>query len=197
VSFGFPGVQSATHQVYHSDADHCFAVVCNHLIVLCQSPVSPEPSKGSFDDPSFGQDGKSFNVVAALDDFQRTTQSLFCPFNQLAGIAAVRPNEREAAKALAQVFKDQLGSVAILNGGLVDDHGDNEPEGVNDNVPLSSVNFLSGIVSAKPPFSVVLTDWLSMMAALGVGSRPQALRTCSRRRSWILVQTPVFTNNRK
>ena len=31
-----------------------------------------------------------------------------------------------------------------------------------------------------PPRSVVLTDWLSMMAALGVGSRPASRRTRSR-----------------
>ena len=100
-------------------------------------------------------------------------------------------------EALAQELEDLLGSVAVLHGGLMNDQSDDEAEGVDDNMTFPSVDFLAGIVSAKPPFSVVLTDWLSMMAALGVGCRPHAFRTCSRKRSWILFQTPVATNDRK
>jgi len=41
-----------------------------------------------------------------------------------------------------------------------------------------------------PPTSVVLTDWLSMHAALGVGSRPAATRMPSRKALTILAQVP-------
>ena len=39
-------------------------------------------------------------------------------------------------------------------------------------VPLASGNPLTRVVTPRPPFSVVFTDWLSMIAALGVASRP-------------------------
>src|SRR5713101_8031365 len=43
---------------------------------------------------------------------------------------------------------------------------------------------------AGPPISVVLTDWLSMHAALGVGSRPASTRVRSRRALTILAHVP-------
>ena len=36
---------------------------------------------------------------------------------------------------------------------------------------LSSIDFLASVVTARPPFSVVFTDWVSMMDAVGVGLR--------------------------
>jgi hypothetical protein len=41
-----------------------------------------------------------------------------------------------------------------------------------------------------PPTSVVLTAWLSMHAALGVGSRPTAMRFRSRKTGTTRVQVP-------
>src|SRR5262245_48906498 len=41
-----------------------------------------------------------------------------------------------------------------------------------------------------PPTSVVFTDWLSIQAALGVGSRPSWTRTRVRSRLRILVHVP-------
>ena len=41
----------------------------------------------------------------------------------------------------------------------------------------------ASVVAPRLPFSVVFTDWLSMMAALGVASHPAASRTRARRAS--------------
>jgi hypothetical protein len=49
----------------------------------------------------------------------------------------------------------------------------------------------------ETPFSVVFTDWLSMIAALGVGSRPSASLTLGRRVSWIRSQVPSLRHCRK
>ena len=37
-------------------------------------------------------------------------------------------------------------------------------------MPLAPVHLLGGVVAARPPFSVVLTLWVSMTAALGLAS---------------------------
>jgi len=42
-----------------------------------------------------------------------------------------------------------------------------------------------------PPASVVFTDWLSMMPALGVGSLPAKARISARRAAWTRCQTPL------
>ena len=49
---------------------------------------------------------------------------------------------------------------------------------------------LVGIVAPGPPFSVVFTDWLSMIAALGAASCPSASRTLGRSAASTLSQVP-------
>jgi hypothetical protein len=48
---------------------------------------------------------------------------------------------------------------------------------------FAAVDLLAGIITAPPPFSAVFTDWLSMMAALGLTSRPSSCRTMPRKAS--------------
>ena len=47
-------------------------------------------------------------------------------------------------------------------------------------MPLAARHLLTGIITTRPPFSVVFTLWLSMIAALGEVCRPSAFRTLSR-----------------
>jgi hypothetical protein len=49
---------------------------------------------------------------------------------------------------------------------------------------------------ADPP-SVAGTDWVSMLPALGVGSRPSATRTRSRSASWIASRVPLCRHSLK
>jgi hypothetical protein len=50
-------------------------------------------------------------------------------------------------------------------------------------VTLATVDLLAHVVSMGPPFSVVFTDWLSMIPALGSSSRPARFLTSRRRAS--------------
>ena len=50
-------------------------------------------------------------------------------------------------------------------------HRQQQAPGVYPDVPLAARESLAGIVAADSPFSFVLTDWLSRIAALGA-SRP-------------------------
>jgi hypothetical protein len=76
-------------------------------------------------------------------------------------------------------------------------HGQQQPHGVNHNVTLASFHLLTSVIATRPPFSVVFTDWLSMMAAEGVGSLPSNSRTLGRKVSWIPSQVPSFLHRRK
>jgi hypothetical protein len=55
------------------------------------------------------------------------------------------------------------------------------------------LSFLPSSSSWLPggPLSVVLMDWLSLMAAFGGGSRPARRRLCSRRTACIRAQSPL------
>ena len=64
-------------------------------------------------------------------------------------------------------------------------------------MPLASGNPLTRVITAGPPFSVVFTDWLSMIAALGVASRLATSRTRTRKASSTRSQVPSFRHFRK
>ncbi|MFL5761092.1 MAG: hypothetical protein ACJ789_15335 [Thermomicrobiales bacterium] len=62
--------------------------------------------------------------------------------------------------------------------------------GSEHDVPLAAGQLLAPSVAARLPFSVVFALWLSMIAALGVGSRPACRRTCSRSAAVMCSQVP-------
>ena len=171
------------HQVDHRDSDHRLAAAGQHLVVFAVATVSAQPCESPLHDPPLGQHLESGDVVAAFDDLQKPAAQLLGPFDQLAGISSVGPDQLQPREQAGEFPQDQLGAVAILDIACMYDNRNNQAEGIDDNVPLSAVDLLPRIVTVYPPFSVVFTDWLSMTAADGVDCLPAARRTCSRRRS--------------
>ena len=73
----------------------------------------------------------------------------------------------------------QHATVAVLDIGGVDDGLHQQALCVDQDVPLLALDLLPGIVTMRvrePPFSALLTLWLSMIATVGLASRP----ACSR-----------------
>ena len=101
---------------------------------------------------------ETLEVVVSFDYFERASQAFFRPFDKLSGVPPVCPYKLESSESLAQVFEDKLGAVAVLQGGFMYDDGYDQAERVHYEMAFSPVDFLAGVISAKPPFSVVLTD---------------------------------------
>jgi len=82
--------------------------------------------------------------------------------------ALVRPVQKGAA-------------VADVGGGHLDLA--DQAEGVDQQVALDALGLLARVIAglrrAGPPFSADLTVWLSMIAALGLASRPSASRSAT------------------
>ena len=167
----------------HGPVDHGFAALGESFVILAQSAVAPEPGEGPFHDPALGQDDESGDIAETLDDFQRPAADASGPVDQLPSVATVGPNQLESRETAAQFPQHELGSIAVLDVGGVDDHSQDQTEDVDHDVPLSALDFLARVVSTVPPFSAVFTDWLSMIAAEGIGCRPASTRTCRRRAS--------------
>jgi len=168
----------------HRQVNHGLAAFGERLVVLAQPSVSSEPREGSFHDPSLGQDDESRHVVAALDDLQGPPPESPRPVDQLARLPAVGPDQLQPGEsALEQGRQHQLGPVAVLDVGRMHHHGQHHPQRVYDDMTLAAIDLLARVVSPRPPFSTVFTDWLSMMAAEGVGFRPSWMRTFWRRAS--------------
>ncbi len=95
-------------------------------------------------------------------------------------IAAVRIDARDEREAASGPAQEIQGAVAVLDVGGVDDDVQQEAKRVDEDVPLAPERFLPRIVARRidrgPPFRAPRAVWLSMMAILGLASRP----ACSR-----------------
>ncbi len=80
--------------------------------------------------------------------------------------------EREHAE---QGCQQHDAAIAILNARGCDDAVQKQALHVDENMSLLALDQLAGIkavrIDAGPPFSALLTLWLSMMAAVGLASR--------------------------
>lgn len=89
-------------------------------------------------------------------------------------------DEREQTPCAA--VEDRPGAVAILDVGGVDDHIQQEAERIDKDVPLAPLRLLARVEARRiergPPFEAPFAVWLSMIAAVGLASRPW------RSRSW-------------
>ena len=177
------GSEPVEHQIDHGHVEEAFSGLGEEFIILAESAVTVEPAKCALDDPAFGQDLEAFGRVATPDNFEFPTGELFDPSLQLSGVAAVGPDLFQSRTVEANLLDQSARPVTVLNAGRVHDHADGQSQGIDDKVALASFNLLASVVAAlRPPFSPVLTDWLSMIAAVGFAWRCFNSRT----RSWSL-----------
>ena len=122
--------------------------------------------------------------VRSLDDRQtprsrcRNRARGFGPL--IAGVGEDRLDERKSFSCMAQ---NQPCAVAVLHIVGVDDDVQQQAERVDEDVALATRDFLSGVktlrIERKAPFDAALALWLSMIAAVGLASRPAASRTAT------------------
>lgn len=87
------------------------------------------------------------------------------------GKSAIAPDQGQARIPLLGLGNDQRAAIPLLDGGRLDLNGDGEAKCVYDEEPFPPFDLLARVKTAEPPFSVVLTDWLSTAPALARGSR--------------------------
>jgi hypothetical protein len=99
-------------------------------------------------DPAAWQDLEGVQVIGAFDDFQSELERGLGRGDELAGVAAVGPGEPDLGECLLQVPQQRLGGVAVLDAGGGDQHGQQQPDRIDGNVPLTAVDLLPGVVAA-------------------------------------------------
>jgi len=98
-----------------------------------------------------------------------------------AAVAVNALNEREQTTRAA--VEHQRHPVAILNVGGMHRHAQQETERIDEDVALATADLLARIealrVERDPPFCAPLALWLSMIAVVGLASRPACSRTAT------------------
>jgi hypothetical protein len=121
-------------------------------------------------------------MVQAPDDFygdlrHRPLHRRLKPRPLIAGVRIKLEQERKSAK---QGRHQQGAAIAILDVGAMHDGVNQEALRIDEDMPLLALDLLARIIAMRvdtaPPFSAALTLWLSMIAAVGLASRP----ACSR-----------------
>jgi hypothetical protein len=121
-----------------------------------QPAMMADPADRALDDPPFGQHDEAM-LVAASDDLHLPWPGSFHGCGHLwplvAGIADDPLDERELSARLAQQW---FGSVAILNFGRMDHHGQQQTQCIRQDVALAAKGLLARNVARRverrPPF---------------------------------------------
>lgn len=165
--------QSVKHEVAHGQIDHCFSGTGMVLVIFTQASIVPEPGKGAFYNPAFGQDFECRRAVPFLDDVDDPSVLLMHPFDKPSFINSIGPDTADPVQRPAGDFPQHPPCpIAVLHIGGMHHHGPDQSEGVDEQVSFPSLYAFACIVAARPPFCVVFTDWLSRINALGVQFRP-------------------------
>lgn len=146
------------------------------FIVFGQPPEPSQPGKRAFYHPPTGNDFEPGEVIGALYDLDFDVQMFCHPVEKGAVIATIRPDFGEAGKLLGDTFEQRLGSLAFSQVGSRHKDRQDKSVGIYKQMTFAPFDLLvaveaDGVLTGLPPLSVVFTDWLSRMAAEGVGSR--------------------------
>ena len=98
----------------------------------------------------------------------------------IAGITDDALDEGEQSPGLTQQW---LGAIAILYAGRMHDHREQHADGVGQQVAFAADNPLARVVAGRikrrAPFCAPFAVWLSMIAVVGLASRPACSRTAT------------------
>src|SRR5712672_2308953 len=132
--------------------------------------------------PTASEGQQSYCVIGTLDDLHIHPRHYFChgAAKQRASIAAIGVEFLQERIQAEHGRHHERAAVAILTVSSMNDGMNQQALRIDENVPLLALDLLSRVVARRinrsPPFSALLTLWLSMTAAVGLASRPIASR---------------------
>ena len=150
------------------------------LEVTRKAAVAADPCKRSFHNPSFWQHDKAVKV-GSLDDLDLPLAGRGNGLRHLwplvSGVGEDPFDERKTPPDAPQQF---AGAVSILNAGWQNFYAEEEAKRVDENVALTARDLLARIealrVNRRAPFCEALALCESMIATVGLASRPAASR---------------------
>ncbi len=94
-----------------------------------------------------------------LDDLHLPTEPLLHPSYEIALlVGAIHPDQLEARKAVFERGKQVFATVVVLNTGLVHQEVHDQAVGIDEQMALAAFDLFAPVVTARPPFWLVLTD---------------------------------------
>lgn len=175
------GCESGEHESNHRELDEGDGYGGEVLVISDQAPAAEQPRERALDDPAPRHDDEAGPTIGSFDDLDPDRVGSRERAGELRpGVGAVGEDEFEPREQASRVLEEAGSGVAILNIGGQHRDPEHQAVGVDEEMALRALDFLRRIeadrIATNPPFSAALTDWLSMMAAEGLASRPAASR---------------------
>jgi len=173
--------QASGHNADHREPDEGGNGARVSLEIARQAAIAADPGQGLFDDPALGQND-DFVQFVALDDLEHPTagagSGLRGAWSLIASIGEDALDEgKEAASA---AIENQPRLVAVLNIAGMNDDVQQKAERIDQDMALTPGDLLARIkplrVKRRAPLCAPLALWLSMIAAVGLASRPSRSR---------------------
>src|SRR5512132_4150883 len=133
-----------------------------------------EPREAAFDDPCQPSDRE--NTLPALEDSQLPAIAPELAGELAARVASIRDNRADRRPKRCQAGQQPGAGNRLRRVRRLDAIGERKAEHIDQNVAFPSFRPLVTIEAANAPFSLVLTDWPSMMTTVGPGFCPVAAR---------------------
>ena len=178
------------HEADSCQGDHGLGNLREFLIVFGEPPIAPEPSERSLDYPAPRQDDEAGPSDPAHND-QRQAEQEAGEQHRQAIVDAVGEHRLEPAVQSLDPAQQLACAVGVLDVGGVDEDAQQQATGIDGDVAFAPPDLLGRIVAPRSPFSVVLTLWVSMIAAVGLASRPSCSRSMISKWWRIASQTPA------
>jgi hypothetical protein len=173
------------------DGDHGLGDVGAFLVILGQASQPPEPFEGSFDHPAARNEDEAATSDAPDDDQPQPEQEAG-EDHQYPVVDAVGEDCSPPKVALLDPRLQRSGAVGILDVGGMDEDTEQEARGVDSDLAFPTLDPLARLNASGAPFPVVLTLWVLMMAADGVGSRPSCSRSITTKWWCRLLSAPLW-----
>lgn len=176
------------HPMYHRHINPGLADGGQGFIILAETTILAQPGKGALDNPTFGQDNECFQV-AAPDNFRTHIEQDVTPVQQCRTIIAAIQQQFCPTRIQRHAPEQMFDTIAVCPVRRVNHYPHQPALTIDHDVPFASFHLFAAVVAPRPPFSVVLTDWLSAISKLGSASRPACWRTSTR--NWSLSRSQV------
>jgi hypothetical protein len=150
------------------------------LVIAGKPTTAANPSQRPLNTPPLWQHHEAVPVTAAHDLQFPNAGSRDNGLHLLPLIARICDDALHKRKAAARLPQQRLGPVPVLHMGRMNRDGQQEAKRVGQDVALATKDLLArikaGRVERRPPLRAPRTVWLSMIAVVGLASRPAVSR---------------------
>ena len=173
--------EAVQHEPDHRQLDHGLRDLGQLLVLLGEAAPAAEPAERPLRHPAAWEEDEALGPGEAPDDDQGQPEQEAGEQGREPVVSAIGEHDLEPRVEPLQPAQQVTGTIGVLDVGGMDNDAEQQAGSVDRDVALAALDLLCRIPAARPPFSVVFTLWVSITAALGLGSRPSRSRSITTR----------------